>query len=191
MRTLSVSLLYLVFGHLIVDPESVPSLLIRQCLFAINLAESPLNQGMHFIPKALPLLELVIPAGVQTEKYNVMDKHARVNCIDFIEFPAEDVGGLNKAKDFYTNVFNWSYQDWGADYSDTQSSGLSSGINADPSHRPSTPLAVIYTLDLEVVREKVIELDGVITREIFSFPGGRRFHFKDPAGNELAVWSDK
>jgi uncharacterized protein len=120
-----------------------------------------------------------------------MHKQERVNCIDFIEFPADDVDYLNKAKNFYREVFNWSYKDWGDDYSDTQSSGLSSGINADPSHRPSYPLAVIYTQHLDIVRDKVIALNGIITREIFSFPGGRRFHFKDPAGNELAVWSDK
>ena len=120
-----------------------------------------------------------------------MENNERENRIDFIEFPAEDVGRLIQAKGFYKKVFNWSYKDWGDDYSDTQSSGLSSGINADPGHRPNYPLAVIYTLDLEAVREKVIELNGAITREIFSFPGGRRFHFKDPAGNELAVWSDK
>jgi uncharacterized protein len=120
-----------------------------------------------------------------------MDKHERVNCIDFIEFPAENIGRLNQTKDFYKKVFGWSYKDWGEDYSDTQSSGLSSGINADPIHRPSHPLAVIYTVDLEGVREKVVESRGVIIREIFSFPGGRRFHYKDPAGNELAVWSDK
>ncbi|MEJ2199633.1 MAG: VOC family protein [Desulfuromonadaceae bacterium] len=120
-----------------------------------------------------------------------MNKPERSNCIDFIEFPAADVAGLNQAKAFYQIVFNWSYKDWGDDYSDTQSSGVSSGINADPGHRPSCPLAVIYTPDLEMVREKVIEAKGVITREIFSFPGGRRFHFQDPSGNELAVWSDK
>ena len=131
------------------------------------------------------------PSIVQRGKCNVMKKQERVNCIDFIEFPAKEIGCLTKAKDFYKKVFNWSYQDWGDDYSDTQSSGVGSGINADPGHRPSCPLAVIYTPDLEAVREKVIKSNGVITREIFSFPGGRRFHFLDPAGNELAVWSDQ
>jgi uncharacterized protein len=120
-----------------------------------------------------------------------MDRRQRVNGIDFIELPAENVGCLNKAKDFYEGVFEWSYKDWGDDYADTQSSGLSSGINADPSHRPGYPLVVIYASDLEDVREKVVASGGVITREVFSFPGGRRFHFTDPAGNELAVWSDK
>jgi predicted enzyme related to lactoylglutathione lyase len=121
---------------------------------------------------------------------NEIDEHARANCFDFIECPAKSIDALNRSKDFYRSVFGWSYKDWGDDYADTQSSGLSSGINADPSHRSSYPLVVIYTADLEDVREKVVESKGIITREIFSFPGGRRFHFADPAGNELAVWSD-
>jgi predicted enzyme related to lactoylglutathione lyase len=120
-----------------------------------------------------------------------MVRQQRENRFDFIEFPAENVGCLNKAKAFYQRVFGWSYKDWGDDYSDTQSSGLGSGINADPSHRPRYPLAVIYASDLEDLREKVVASGGIITRELFSFPGGRRFHFTDPAGNELAVWSDK
>src|SRR5437763_1960273 len=119
-----------------------------------------------------------------------MDKNRQANCIDFIEFPAENIESLNQAKNFYKNVFGWSYKDWGEDYSDTQSSGLSSGINADPSHRPSRPLAVIYADDIDGARAKITKFCGVVTREIFSFPGGRRFHFIDPAGNELAVWSD-
>ena len=119
-----------------------------------------------------------------------MDNNARVNCFDFIEFPAESIDELNQSKDFYRSVFGWSYKDWGDDYADTQSSGLGSGINADPGHRSRHPLAVIYAADLESVRGKVVQSNGVITREIFSFPGGRRFHFTDPAGNELAVWSD-
>jgi uncharacterized protein len=120
-----------------------------------------------------------------------MDKNRQCNCFDFIEFPAGNVESLQQTKSFYKSVFGWSYKDWGEDYSDTQSSGLNSGINADPSHRPNHPLAVIYSVDLEKARAKIIESNGVVTREIFSFPGGRRFHFIDPAGNELAVWSDK
>ncbi|MBU0768570.1 MAG: VOC family protein [Proteobacteria bacterium] len=119
-----------------------------------------------------------------------MKKKDRINCFDFIEFPAKSIEDLNQSKAFYINVFSWSYKDWGDDYSDTKSSGLGSGINADPSHRPLYPLAVIYTTELEAVRAKVLAAKGKITRDIFSFPGGRRFHFSDPAGNELAVWSD-
>ncbi|MGN6521122.1 MAG: VOC family protein [Dokdonella sp.] len=71
----------------------------------------------------------------------------------------------------------------------TPSSGVGSGINADATHRPPHPLAVIHARDLEGTRSRVIAAGGEITREIFAFPGGRRFHFRDPAGNELAVWS--
>ena len=115
----------------------------------------------------------------------------RINQFDFIEFPAKDVSQLKNVQRFFSNVFGWSYQDWSDDYSDTTSSGLGSGINADPEHRPNHPLAVIYTTDLESAREKVVAAGGIITKDIFSFPGGRRFHFKDPANNELAVWSDQ
>jgi uncharacterized protein len=60
-----------------------------------------------------------------------------------------------------------------------------------PAFLPDHPLAAIYAVDIEAVRSKVLEERGKITKDIFSFPGGRRFHFKDPSGNELAVWSDK
>jgi uncharacterized protein len=120
-----------------------------------------------------------------------MTKINRNNQIDFIEFPAKDAGRFRAAKAFYSAVFEWSYKDWGDDYSDTADSGPGSGINADPEHRPQHPLAVIYVSNLEAMRAKVIAAEGKITREIFSFPGGRRFHFKDPADNELAVWSDR
>ena len=114
----------------------------------------------------------------------------RENHIDFIEFPAASSAAMAKSKTFYQSVFGWSYKEWGEDYCDTADSGVGSGINADPSHRPGQPLAVIYVTDLEAVRAKILTAKGVLTREIFSFPGGRRFHFTDPAGNELAAWSD-
>jgi Predicted enzyme related to lactoylglutathione lyase len=82
-------------------------------------------------------------------------------------------------------------KDWGEDYADTTSSGLGCGFNVDPSHRSSQPLAVIYVADLEAANNKVKKSGGQITKATFAFPGGRRFHFQDPAGNELAVWSDK
>ncbi|MEW5733734.1 MAG: VOC family protein [Thermodesulfobacteriota bacterium] len=120
-----------------------------------------------------------------------MGKDERENRIDFIELPAQGVEELQKAKAFYTGVFGWDYKDWGGDYADTRASGLGSGINADPAHRPGHPLAVVYVSDLEASRRKVLASGGAVTREIFCFPGGRRFHFTDPAGNELAVWSDR
>ena len=65
------------------------------------------------------------------------------------------------------------------------------GINGGQDHKPLGPLPVVYVSDLEAAHARVIDAGGIVTRAIFSFPGGRRFHFADPAGNELAVWSDK
>ena len=112
------------------------------------------------------------------------------NHIDYIEFPAPDAAAHGASKAFYEQIFGWKYQDWGSDYSDTQGSGLGSGISSQPGTRP-LPLAVIYTDRLEGTMAKVEASGGEITQPIFSFPGGRRFHFRDPAGNELAVWSDQ
>lgn len=120
-----------------------------------------------------------------------MAKREQTNKMDFVEFPAQTVADLARAKTFYSAAFGWSYKDWGDDYSDTRDSGLGSGINADPEHKPAHPLVVIFAADLSSAREKVVAAKGRITRDIFPFPGGRRFHFEDPAGNELAVWSDE
>jgi len=110
--------------------------------------------------------------------------------IDFLEFPACSTADILSAKRFYSAVFGWSFTDWGDDYINTSGSGIGSGFNADPAHRPAQPLAVIYVSDLAHARADVIAAGGTVTRDIFSFPGGRRFHFRDPLGNELAVWSD-
>lgn len=113
------------------------------------------------------------------------------NKIDFIEFPARNVSEIAKSKQFYGEVFDWSFTDWGEDYIDTKRSGLGCGFNADAAHRPESPLVVVYVSNLETAAIKVVAAGGRITRDIFSFPGGRRFHFKDPIGNELAAWSDE
>jgi predicted enzyme related to lactoylglutathione lyase len=118
-----------------------------------------------------------------------MNKHP--NHIDFLEFPGQSADVIAKIKDFYSTVFGWKFNDWGDDYVDTSDSGLGSGFNADPEHRPARPLAVVYASDLMAARSAILAAGGVLAREIFEFPGGRRFHFTDPAGNELAVWSDK
>lgn len=111
--------------------------------------------------------------------------------IDLIEFPAESVDDVAKVKAFYSEAFGWSFKDWGEHYVDTTSSGVSAGFNASPAHGPTKPLAVIYTPDLDAARDSVLAAGGRITTEIFSFPGGKRFHFTDPCGNELAAWSDR
>lgn len=120
-----------------------------------------------------------------------MDNKEKVYPINFIEFPIKTKEILAVTKNFYNSVFKWNFQDWGEDYSDTPDSGIPSGFNSDPEHKPAFPLAVIYSANLEESKSAVEKSGGKITKDVFSFPGGRRFHFKDPAGNELAVWSDK
>ena len=120
-----------------------------------------------------------------------MSTDARENRIDYVEFPAQSQETFAAAKLFYQNAFGWSFQDWGDEYSDTKSSGVTSGFSAASEHRPAGTIAVLYSANLEAARDRTINAGGKIVREIFSFPGGRRFEFTDPAGNRLGVWSDK
>lgn len=115
----------------------------------------------------------------------------RHNRIDYIELGAKNAGDYAKTKAFFETAFDWMYQDYGPDYCDTKSSGVGSGINGDSEHRTLQPLPVIYVDDLEAAQARVVEAGGIVTRAIFTFPGGRRFHFADPSGNELGVWSEK
>lgn len=110
------------------------------------------------------------------------------NQIDLVEFPVKSVEELQQTKQFFNNVFGWKYNDWGDDYVDTSDSGASSGVNADGS--AGMPLTVIYSADLEKTKALVIKNGGKIIADTYSFPGGRRFHFTEPSGNELAVWSE-
>jgi uncharacterized protein len=125
------------------------------------------------------------------DKESIMNKPPRHNHIDYIELAVPSTAELVASKTFYHSVFGWTYQDWGEDYADTQSSGIGSGINANPAHKTASSLVVIYVDDLEAARQRVIDSQGVIVKDIFSFPGGRRFHFIDPAGNTLALWSEQ
>ena len=120
-----------------------------------------------------------------------MSTNPRENHIDYVEFPAPSAEAFASVKRFYRDVFGWSFQDWGDDYSDTRDSGTNSGFSAAAAHRPAGPLVVLFATDLEAARERIIKAGGKISKEIVSFPGGRRFHYIDPAGNELGVWSDK
>lgn len=107
--------------------------------------------------------------------------------IDYLELPAGDIGGI---KDFYGRAFGWTFQDYGPTYA-AFDQGLDGGFDADPAERTRAPLPVLYARDLEAMLERVEAAGGVILRSIYAFPGGRRFHFRDPAGTELAVWSDR
>lgn len=107
--------------------------------------------------------------------------------IDYIEFSVKSVP---EAKRFYGSVFGWTFEDYGPDYASFADGRLSGGFQT-AQVRSGGPLVVIYAADLESMERRVRDAGGSIVKPIFSFPGGRRFHFTDPSGNELAVWSDK
>jgi predicted enzyme related to lactoylglutathione lyase len=106
--------------------------------------------------------------------------------IDYLELPG---GDLAATKQFYAEAFGWGFTDYGPDYA-AFAEGIDGGFNADAADQTKLPLAVLYAHDLEAMEAKVIAAGATITRPIFSFPSGRRFHFRDPSGNELAVWSE-
>lgn len=108
--------------------------------------------------------------------------------INYVEFKASD---LEKTKSFYSHCFGWKFTDYGPTYTAFSESGLEGGFETSGETIVNGALIVLYHEDLSVIQEKIIEARGNVVREIFSFPGGRRFHFTDPSGNELAVWSDK
>jgi predicted enzyme related to lactoylglutathione lyase len=110
----------------------------------------------------------------------------RTGKLDYLELPATG-GRLDSVKAFYSIVFSWSFTDYGPTYS-AFDEGLDGGFQADAGEAPAKPLPILYSEDLETTLEAVRNAGGQIVRPIFSFPGGRRFHFLDPAGNELAVW---
>ena len=106
--------------------------------------------------------------------------------IDYVELPSATAHELTRA--FYTKAFGWAFTDYGPDYAATTNGSIDVGLNGDPEEALSAPLPVIRVDDLQVAFDAVAKAGGTIARPIFSFPGGRRFHFIDPGGNELAVW---
>lgn len=105
--------------------------------------------------------------------------------LDYLELPG---GELEAVKTFYGAAFGWTFQDYGPSYA-AFDEGLDGGFDADP-EATTKPLPVLFAHDLEAMAARVEAAGGRIVKPIFAFPGGRRFHFRDPAGNELAVWSE-
>lgn len=111
------------------------------------------------------------------------------NRIDYIEIPVSDPA---KARTFFEGMFGWEFQEWGPDYLSFNDGRIDGGIC-----RTESPglgrgvLIVFYSEDLERDQKRVVELGGQISKEIFDFPGGRRFQFFDPTGNEYAIWSEE
>ena len=110
------------------------------------------------------------------------------NHINYVEFKAVD---LEEVKQFYYQSFGWVFTDYGPSYTAFSGSGLDGGFAQTDENIVNGALVVLYHQELERIQRKIVEAGGKISKAIFSFPGGRRFHFIDPAGNELAVWSDK
>jgi predicted enzyme related to lactoylglutathione lyase len=111
------------------------------------------------------------------------------HAIDYIEFTVRD---LVAAKRFYGAAFGWKFTDYGPDYAGIQGDDREpGGFRRSDEVRPGDTLVVLYSSDLEGSLAAVKSAGGKIVQEPFSFPGGRRFQFEDPSGNELAVWSEK
>ena len=108
--------------------------------------------------------------------------------IDYIEFSATDIAAT---KSFYTAVFGWKFTDYGPDYVSFEDGRISGGFAKAAKMPGNGTLVVIYASELNKTEEAVMRNGGKITKPPFDFPGGRRFHFADPNGNELAVWSEK
>ena len=110
------------------------------------------------------------------------------NHISYVEFKAFD---LEIVKKFYHQTFGWNFTDYGPTYVAFSESGLDGGFEKTDGNILSGALVILYNQDLDSIKAKIIGSGWKISKDIFSFPGGHRFHFIDPAGNELAVWSDK
>ena len=116
-----------------------------------------------------------------------MNQHEKMN---YVEFPAKDLAGT---KAFFESVFGWSFTDYGPEYTAFENQGLDGGFfqsDLASSTEKGAALIVFYSNQLEATLAKVEKAGGSILRPIFSFPGGRRFHFTEPSGNEFAVWGE-
>ena len=117
-----------------------------------------------------------------------MNIHHKIN---YMEFPANDMAAT---KAFFSTVFQWTFTDYGPEYSAFNDAGLDGGFYQSKLRSTSSNgsiLVVFYSNNLEYTRDLIEQSGGKIIKPIFDFPGGRRFHFSEPSGNEFAVWSDK
>ena len=110
------------------------------------------------------------------------------NRIDYIEIPVTDPA---RARDFFAALMGWKFQDWGPDYISFSDGRLGGGFRrSEAPPAPNGVLLVFFSKNLERDRARVVELGASISQDIFEFPGGRRFHFVDPLGNEYAIWGE-
>lgn len=109
-------------------------------------------------------------------------KHEQVQYIEFLS------KNISRAKEFYTKSFGWKFTDYGPDYTAFEGDYLDGGFTKGKPVK-GTVLVILYSNNIKATQQKVIAAGGTIVQEIFDFPGGKRFHFTDPDGYELAVWS--
>jgi len=117
-----------------------------------------------------------------------MTPHEKIN---YVELPAKNI---SKSKNFFSTAFNWSFTDYGPEYTAFSNEGLNGGFyksDLSCTTKNGSALIVFYSTALEKTLVKIKKCGGTIVKPIFPFPGGRRFHFTDPNDNEFAVWSDK
>ena len=116
---------------------------------------------------------------------NMEEKKLQHEQVQYIEFLSRD---LTRAKNFYTSCFGWKFTDYGPEYTAFEGAYVDGGFTiGEPVN--GTVLVILYSDDIESSKEKVIATGGTIVKDIFSFPGGKRFHFTDMDGYELAVWA--
>lgn len=117
-----------------------------------------------------------------------MNQHEKIN---YIEFP---VKSIHRAKKFYSEVFGWSFEEYDNEYVSFNDGVMKGGFYKSSeivSTKQERVLVIFYSENLEATLDKIVKAGGEVVQEIFSFPGGRRFHFCDISGNEFAVWSDR
>ncbi len=115
---------------------------------------------------------------------------SRHHTINYVEFPSKD---LAATKLFFSTAFGWSFTDYGPDYTSFSNEGLDGGFFRSEmagSTANGGALVILYSDNLEVTQSKIETAGGTIVKPTFAFPGGRRFHFTEPSGNEFAVWSE-
>lgn len=116
-----------------------------------------------------------------------MNLHEKIN---YLEFPAKNIEAV---KAFFNTAFGWSFTDYGPDYTAFSNAGIDGGFfrsDQTASTDNGSALVVFYSENLEKTQANIKDAGGAMVKPVFSFPGGRRFHFADPNGNEYAVWSD-
>jgi predicted enzyme related to lactoylglutathione lyase len=108
--------------------------------------------------------------------------------LHYIELPSKDNAAM---KAFYGAVFGWTFENWGPNYVAIHGAGVEGGFDMESDRKPTNQgaLIIVYSKDLKASEQAVRDAGGVITQTIFSFPGGSRFHFNDPSGNNLGVWT--